>query len=86
MLPAFQDGGRVEKTGIALIHEGEYILPASGSEAIISPAVGAPDSEMVINYYFPIEIEIVGELGAEQLKDITEAVWNALETELASRL
>ena len=28
MLPSFQNGGRVEKTGLARLHKGEYVVPA----------------------------------------------------------
>ena len=34
-------GDRVERTGLALVHEGEYIMPAAGSEALLSPAPGS---------------------------------------------
>ena len=44
VMPGFATGGRVERTGIALVHEGEYIVPQPGSEAMISPwqAPGTP--------------------------------------------
>lgn len=83
-VPAFQTGGRVERTGIALVHEGEYIMPAPGSEAQIardSLADGA-----VINYYFPVEIEVVGTLGEEQIRLVAEYVFDELARELASRM
>ena len=32
-LPMFQSGGLVKETGLAVVHEGEYIMPAHGSEA-----------------------------------------------------
>lgn len=46
---------RVGRTGIALVHEGERIYPAQGSEAQLSPLSGT-----TVNYYFPVEIEVVG--------------------------
>jgi hypothetical protein len=85
LLPGFETGGRVEKTGIALVHEGEYILPASGSEAHISPTTETIGTDLVVNYYFPVEIEIIGEISREQVQDITEKVFSALDRELASR-
>ena len=46
---------RVERTGIALVHEGERIFPAEDSMAgIAATATG------VVNYYFPVEIEDLG--------------------------
>jgi hypothetical protein len=46
---------RVERTGIALVHEGERIYPAEGSAAVLGTLGPA-----VVNYYFPVEIEIIG--------------------------
>jgi hypothetical protein len=80
----FMQGGRVERTGIALVHEGEYILPSPGSEAIIS-AGGPGQGETVINYYFPVVIEVVGDLSDEQIKRVADHVYDALDAELASR-
>lgn len=83
-VPGFRQGGRVDRTGIALVHEGEYILPSPGSEAAISAA--APSGgDQVINYYFPVSIEVVGTLTEEQLKQVTDTVFDALDSELASR-
>jgi hypothetical protein len=47
---------RVERTGIALVHEGEIVLPAAGSEA--EAALVMDDARTVVNYYFPVEIEV----------------------------
>jgi len=49
---------RVLETGIALVHEGELILPADGSEAQAEAV--ADDARAVIHYHFPVEIEVVG--------------------------
>ena len=86
IIPGFQTGGRVERTGIALVHEGEYIMPAPGSEALISPELDGAGAGQVINYYFPVEIEIVGTLNEEQMNLVADHIFNALETELASRI
>ena len=84
IVPAFQSGGRVERTGIALVHEGEYIMPAPGSEAQIS-SDGQGDG-LVINYYFPVEIEIIGALSDEQIRRVSDYVFAELTRELASRM
>lgn len=47
---------RVLRTGIALVHEGELVLPAAGSEAQAERVIA--DAEAVIHYYFPVEIEV----------------------------
>ena len=87
-VPAFQTGGRVEQTGIALVHEGEYIMPAPGSEAQISAAVMGDEQGdgTVINYYFPVEIEIIGALSDEQIRRVSDYVFDELTRELASRM
>ncbi len=46
---------RVEKTGLALVHEGEWIFAQQGSAAPLT-ALGAT----VVNYYFPVVIEVIG--------------------------
>jgi hypothetical protein len=54
------DGGvfaaRVLQTGIALVHEGELVLPAAGSEAQAQTV--AHDERATIAYVFPVEIEV----------------------------
>jgi len=47
---------RVLRTGIALVHEDELILPAAGSEAQAEQV--ADDARSNISYYFPVEIEV----------------------------
>lgn len=81
-IPGFAAGGRVERTGIALVHEGEYIMPAPGSEAVIAPA--DTQSGQVVNYYFPIEIEVVGALSDTHLERIADHVFTQLDTALRS--
>ncbi|RJL35436.1 hypothetical protein [Bailinhaonella thermotolerans] len=81
VMPAFEGGGRVERTGIALVHEGEYIVPAPGSEAVLSPGAGAdPDGRVV--WSFPIEVEVVGELSDAQLDTVARHVFDELDVAL----
>ncbi len=47
---------RVLRTGIALVHKGELVLPAAGSEAQAEQVI--EDSQTVVHYYFPVEIEV----------------------------
>ncbi len=56
------DGGtggaaRITRTGLALVHEGEIVFPAAGSEA--QAAQVGDDARASIHFYFPVEIEIV---------------------------
>lgn len=81
IIPSFQTGGRVEKTGIALVHEGEYIYPASGSEAHISASTQMIGGQ-VIHYYFPVEIVVVGTLGDAEMKRVAEYVYDEISTTL----
>lgn len=74
-------GGRVERTGIALVHEGEYIVPAPGSEAMVS---GSGEST-VVNYHFPIEIEVVGAVDGAVVGEVVARVFAELDRELSSR-
>jgi hypothetical protein len=48
---------RVTRTGIALVHEGEIVLPAAGSDAQAEQV--ADDARASIHYFFPVEIEVV---------------------------
>ena len=86
VLRGFQAGGRVERTGLALVHEGEYVVPALGSEAIITPSSQGMSNGQVINFYFPVEVEIVGELGEAEMQRISRYVFEELVTALNSRI
>lgn len=66
----------VERTGLALVHEGERIFAAPAAEAVFLPA-----GTNVINYYFPVEIEIIGADAGEAL---TESIFDALRQELSA--
>ena len=46
----------VQRTGIALVHEGELVLPAEGSEAGARQVID--DSRATVQYYFPVEVEV----------------------------
>jgi hypothetical protein len=52
---------RVSRTGIALVHAGELVLPAAGSEAQ-AEAVAESDRTDV-HFHFPVEVHVV-HLGA----------------------
>jgi hypothetical protein len=71
----FQSGGFVKETGLAVVHEGEYIMPAPGSEAAIEPAQMM--TQGVLNYYFPVEVVIVGALSEEHHAQIETRIWRS---------
>lgn len=63
---------KVRRTGLAVVHEGEWVVAAAGSEADLDANAG-PD-QTVINYYFPVEIEVVATaqpIDHEALVDVT---------------
>ncbi|HLW71303.1 MAG TPA: hypothetical protein VKS22_11850 [Candidatus Binataceae bacterium] len=74
-LPMFQSGGFVKETGLAVVHEGEYIMPAPGSEATIEPAQMM--TEAVVNYYFPVEVVVVGGLSEEDHAAVEARIWRS---------
>lgn len=80
-MPAFDVGGRVERTGIALVHEGEYVVPAPGSGAVFGPADPKGSSGRV-TWSFPVEVEVVGQLSDSQLDAVARHVFDELDTAL----
>jgi hypothetical protein len=61
---------------------GESIVPASGSEAVIAPATG---NGVVVKYYFPVEVELVGDIEDAVVKRVVDRVFAELDRELATR-
>jgi len=61
-------GGVVRDTGFALVHRGELILPAPGSEAVVEAL--QHDQRTTINYRFDVEVEYVGSLGDARQEEI----------------
>ncbi|WP_089106507.1 hypothetical protein [Streptomyces hyaluromycini] len=80
-VPGFATGGRVERTGIALVHEGEYIVPQAGSEAVVSPT----SEETVVSYHFPVRVEVVGTLPDAEVQRVAGYVFDQLDRELSAR-
>ena len=76
MNPPDDSPRRVERTGIALVHEGERIFAPEEAAAELSFA-----GERVVNYWFPVEIEVVGAGSADAF---AEAVYEALQRELSA--
>lgn len=71
----FQSGGFVKETGLAVVHEGEYIMPAPGSEAAVEPAQMM--TQGLVNYYFPVEVVVVGGLSEEDHAALEARVWRS---------
>jgi hypothetical protein len=79
-VPGFQQGGRVERTGIALVHEGEYVYPAPGSEAVVTTAERAIEEGQALAFHFPIEVEVIGELSEAHMEAVAGYVYDQLHT------
>jgi hypothetical protein len=71
-----EQGDFVDSTGIALLHAGDFVRPMPGSQAVMRDVEGS--SGQVVNYYFPIEIEVVGGLSEEHLRMCADFVYDEL--------
>ena len=71
---------RVLETGIALVHRGELVLPAAGSEA--QAEVAAADARAIIEYHFPVEIEIRGGAPPVDVDKIARQVYERIARRL----
>ena len=58
---------------------GPWVGDEAGSEA-------GPAGEAVINYYFPVLIEVVGELPVAELRRVADHVFDELDRELVTRV
>lgn len=66
----------VLRTGLALVHEGERIYPDEDSAAKL-----VAGEANIVNYYFPVEIEIIG---AGTLDEWVENIYDALQREFSA--
>lgn len=80
-VPESAFGGRIERTGIALVHEGEYVVPAPGSGAVLSSPGSRPAGSPVV-WTFPVEVEVVGRLSEEHLRAVAQHVFDELDVAL----
>lgn len=69
----------VEKTGLAVVHEGEIIAAAAGAAAVTHPLRSAAGD---LHYYFPIEVIAVGEISEAARQEIISQVWSELHDAL----
>lgn len=75
-----RQAARVRRTGLALVHEGEMVLPAPGSEALLERATASGPA--AVHYHFPVEVELVSGEAALDLDRIAEHVLGRLSTGL----
>jgi hypothetical protein len=86
---------RVDRTGIALVHEGEYIGPDPASAATLGGADTDGLAELAqvtrtiddagdVHFWFPVEIEVVGRT-EQPVDDVVTRVFDELLAELGRR-
>jgi len=59
----------VEQNGLALLHHGELIIPAPGSDAVLSMTRG--DGTLVLEFPVEVEVRIVDAFDPEQHAEFT---------------
>jgi hypothetical protein len=74
-----EHGTYVERSGLAVVHSGERIVAASGSEAALTSDFAA----QAVHYYFPVEVVVVGDIGEEVAWEIEQRMWQRLHDALA---
>jgi hypothetical protein len=72
-VPSYEGAGRVERTELALVHEGEYI------------GYAPPGHEHPMTMHFPVEIEVIGELTDAHKQAVADYVYDQLDSALRSR-
>jgi hypothetical protein len=63
----------VERDGLAVVHQGEKIVAAAGSEAVLTTHARGE-----VHYHFPVHVVMVGKLNAQAEKDIQDDVLDRL--------
>ena len=59
----------VEQTGLVVLHQGELVVPASGSEAILAIVNG--DGMLVLEFPIEVEVRIVPACDPDEHSDAT---------------
>jgi hypothetical protein len=67
----------VLQSGLAVVHQGEKIVAAEGSQATLETRSGTQT-----HYHFPIEVVMVGDVGEEIKCEIESRIWDKLNTAL----
>jgi hypothetical protein len=68
----------VRETGIVLLHEGDQVKHRTGDAAVLEPA------EQVVEYHFPVEIEVRVAGEAPDWRQLAEWTANGLNDTLRS--
>jgi hypothetical protein len=75
---SIRDGraARVTRTGLALVHEGELVLPSAGSEAQAETVAGS--DRTAVHYHFPVEVQVLAGADSESLDRLSERIFAKL--------
>ncbi|NUR32059.1 MAG: hypothetical protein HOV83_40485 [Catenulispora sp.] len=68
-----ENATHVERDGLAVVHRGEKIVAAAGSEAVLTAHPGGE-----VHYHFPVHVVMVGDLDAQTRQDIRDDVLDRL--------
>jgi hypothetical protein len=74
---------RVEQTGLAVVHEDEWIASTPESAAVLRAVAGDVD-ERAVEYSFPVEVHVIGTLTEAQTRALAALVFDELNGALRS--
>ncbi len=72
----FDAGTEVDQTGLVVVHRGERIGPAHGSRAVLRAPHG--EAGRPVEFVFPVEIEVRGSVGGDDLERLADLVLRRL--------
>jgi hypothetical protein len=76
-VPAFRDGGLVERDGLALLHKDELVIPAEEARAQITPVELAAGDRVHLD--FGVEVVVVGGIPEAEKVALEERLWSAFD-------
>jgi hypothetical protein len=73
-----ENSTHVEQDGLAVVHRGERIVAAPGSEAVLSAGPGGE-----VHYHFPVHLVVVGDVDESVKSEIEARIWDGLHSALS---
>lgn len=74
---------KVTRTGLAVVHEGEVVMPAIGDEAM--GLVEGWGGSGTVSYHFPVEIEVRVAPTLDEVQAMIDAAFEGLAARLTGR-
>jgi hypothetical protein len=71
------DATHVDKTGLAVVHQGEVVVSAPGSEAVLRRIVIGESGD--VHLYFPVEVVITGGIPEHEKEDLRMGLLEELD-------